>query len=228
MAKMTVEDSSLTAVADAIRTKGGTNDALVFPEGFVSAVGNIQTGGSNEVLAKVVDRSITELTADMLEGCTQIGSNCFRDCRKLTTVSLPEGVTSISTYAFFQCTALTHIEFPNSLTLLGPACILGCTSLEQVTLPSNLQTIDNNAFQECSLLDNVVIPSSVTTIRNSVFIKCTSLKTLTAQRPTPPTLGTGNFTNTALSKIIVPVGSLSKYQSATNWSAYADIMEEAT
>ena len=35
----------LTAVADAIRAKGGTSEQLVFPEGFVSAIDNIQTGG---------------------------------------------------------------------------------------------------------------------------------------------------------------------------------------
>ena len=41
----TVQDSSLTAVADAIREKGGTSASLAFPAGFVSAVEAIETGG---------------------------------------------------------------------------------------------------------------------------------------------------------------------------------------
>lgn len=41
----TVQDSSLTAVADAIRAKGGTSAQLAFPAGFVSAVEAIPTGG---------------------------------------------------------------------------------------------------------------------------------------------------------------------------------------
>lgn len=45
MSKLTVEDTSLVSVANAIRTKGGTTDALVFPDGFVDAIGNIQSGG---------------------------------------------------------------------------------------------------------------------------------------------------------------------------------------
>lgn len=45
MSKLTVEDTSLVAVADAIRTKGGTTDTLIFPDGFVDAIGNIQSGG---------------------------------------------------------------------------------------------------------------------------------------------------------------------------------------
>ena len=47
MAKRFVEDSSLTTVANAIRSKSGTSAALKFPNGFVSAVNAIQTGGSS-------------------------------------------------------------------------------------------------------------------------------------------------------------------------------------
>lgn len=48
-----VNQADLTAVADAIRTKGGTSDALAFPAGFVSAVAAITagTGGSSSGLA---------------------------------------------------------------------------------------------------------------------------------------------------------------------------------
>ena len=45
MAYRKVNDNSLVSVADPIRSKGGTSDALVFPDGFVSAISAIQTGG---------------------------------------------------------------------------------------------------------------------------------------------------------------------------------------
>ena len=45
MSNYVVSDTSLTSVADAIRTKGGTSAALDFPSGFVDAIGAIQTGG---------------------------------------------------------------------------------------------------------------------------------------------------------------------------------------
>ena len=38
-------DSDLTSVADAIRSKGGTSEALAFPAGFVSAIEAIEAGG---------------------------------------------------------------------------------------------------------------------------------------------------------------------------------------
>lgn len=43
-----VNSADLTAVADAIRNKGGTSEALAFPDGFVDAVGAIQAGGGGE------------------------------------------------------------------------------------------------------------------------------------------------------------------------------------
>lgn len=43
MATQTVKDTSLRAVAAAIREKGGTNEPLIFPEGFVQAVEQLKT-----------------------------------------------------------------------------------------------------------------------------------------------------------------------------------------
>ena len=45
MAEYLTNDTDLKKVADAIRTKGGTADPLVYPDGFAEAIGNIQTGG---------------------------------------------------------------------------------------------------------------------------------------------------------------------------------------
>ena len=45
MAEYLTNTTDLTKVASAIRAKGGTSDPLVYPDGFVTAIGNIQTGG---------------------------------------------------------------------------------------------------------------------------------------------------------------------------------------
>lgn len=49
MANYLTTDTDLTAVADAIRTKGGTSASLAFPAGFVSAIGNIPSGGGSSI-----------------------------------------------------------------------------------------------------------------------------------------------------------------------------------
>lgn len=48
----------LTAVANAIRSKGGTTDPLVYPDGFVTAINNIQAGSGS------IDIKANELTPD--------------------------------------------------------------------------------------------------------------------------------------------------------------------
>lgn len=45
MANYLTTDTELTSIANAIRTKGGTNAQLTFPTGFVTAINNISTGG---------------------------------------------------------------------------------------------------------------------------------------------------------------------------------------
>ena len=47
MAKLFTNDASLTAIANAIREKSGTEDPLVYPDGFISAIENIQTDVEN-------------------------------------------------------------------------------------------------------------------------------------------------------------------------------------
>lgn len=49
MAELLTNTTDLTKVASAIREKGGTSDSLVYPDGFVTAIGNIQTGGLKTV-----------------------------------------------------------------------------------------------------------------------------------------------------------------------------------
>jgi len=52
-------DTDLTAVANAIRTKGGTSAQLVFPSGFVDAIDAIETGGGGSVPLLIDSAEIT-------------------------------------------------------------------------------------------------------------------------------------------------------------------------
>lgn len=54
-----VDGSDITSVANAIRTKGGTSSGLSFPDGFVSAIGNIPTGGGATLIAKSISENGT-------------------------------------------------------------------------------------------------------------------------------------------------------------------------
>ena len=62
MAEYLAKSEDLTAVADAIRTKGGTDAQLAFPAGFVSAVQAIDTSAGNGV-----DVVMTSTVTNVLE-----------------------------------------------------------------------------------------------------------------------------------------------------------------
>ena len=52
MSDYLVTDTELTSIANAIRTKGGTQAQLSFPAEFVSAINAIPTGGGGGPVAK--------------------------------------------------------------------------------------------------------------------------------------------------------------------------------
>lgn len=58
MADYLVTDTELTAVADAIREKGDTSAVLEWPNGYVSAVEDIETGGGVETAQIYADLSM--------------------------------------------------------------------------------------------------------------------------------------------------------------------------
>ena len=88
--------------------------------------------------------------------------------------------------------------------------------------------IGNYCFYSNRWIANITFPASITKIGSYAFNSCSALTTIKMLSTTPPSIQSNTFSTTYLTKIIVPQGSLSKYQSATNWSVLAGIMEEAT
>lgn len=202
--KMSVEDTSLVKVADAIRARGETTEPLVFPDGFVTAVENI-VSDVPDVSKELIEGSVINLTATYLKGCSLIRSDCFSNQGKIESVIMPEGIEYVGDRCFYNCGKLTSVIFPESITI-----------------------ISYNSFALCKLT-SVVIPKNVTYLGNQAFYYNLNLHTVEMKPTTPPTYSGNVFKDCpALTKIIVPAGTLSAYQSATNWSAHADIMEEAS
>ena len=203
----------------------------------------------------LVDGSITEVTAEMLEGATKIrdyafyyydaltsitipssvttiGNSAFAYCKSLISVTIPNGVTSIKPNTFLSCRSLTSVTIPNSVTSIGNDSFNGCSSLTSVAIPDGVTNIAYSTFSSCSSLTSVTIPNSVTYISNNSFAQCSTNTelggTYTILATTPPTIQSDTFRNAKINQIIVPKGTLAVYKSATNWSALADKMVEAT
>ena len=85
-------------------TENGTYTADSGYTGLGTVVVDVATsgGGGNELFKALVVRSITEVTAEDLDGATSIGKYAFYYCESLTSITIPNSFTSIGDRAFYN------------------------------------------------------------------------------------------------------------------------------
>ena len=100
---------------------------------------------------------------------TKIGTGAFIGCLSLASATIPNSVTSIENNAFYHCPNLTSFTIPNSVTNIGDNAFTGCTSLTSITIPNSVTRIGFHAFRNCTGLTSISIPNSVTSIGYGAF-----------------------------------------------------------
>lgn len=131
-------DIELTSVADAIRAKGGTSGALVYPDGFVSAINAITTGSGQDEFAEAALISDVGTTFPAMYKntvATKVKNICFNGYTKLVTVEFPS-VTSVGVQAFQNCTSLKKADF-SVLTNISIWAFNVCRALEALIIRTN-------------------------------------------------------------------------------------------
>ncbi|MCQ2345573.1 MAG: leucine-rich repeat protein [Paludibacteraceae bacterium] len=103
---------------------------------------------------------------------TSVGTDAFKGCTNLTSITLPNSITTIGVCAFAGCSSLTSIAIPDSVTLIGLMAFNGCSSLSEVIIPNSVTMIGTKAFLGCSSLKSIDLPNSVTEIGEWAFYGC--------------------------------------------------------
>ena len=110
---------------------------------------------------------------------TQIASNAFNGCVRITKVNIPSSITQIGNGAFYNCDSLEEVVFEGDTCNFGTDVFYNCRLLKTINLPVNTKQITSRMFYDCSALENFDIPSLVTKIGSEAFGKCTAFKSVT-------------------------------------------------
>ena len=229
-----VNSADLTAVADAIRTKGGTSNAMIFPDGFVDAIEAIESGGSASGLTDLELLIQDKLEVFSSNITTMPGEYESALKKNLKKVSMPLVVGYITQRAF-QNSGITEVEMPGT-TIIGFDAFFGCTSLTEVTFPLCTE-VGSSAFNWCGKIEKADFGSSdITKVKNlgaSAFQNTPALKALILRYSVAIPLlnsnifGTNSGITTGIGHVYVPSALIPEYQAAANWStlyaSYPDI-----
>ena len=155
---------------------------------------------------------------------TAIGYGAFRNCEKLTSITLPNTIKKIKSYAFEACSGLKSINIPNSVEQIDSWSFNG-TSITTVRLPNSIKDIDF-AFNGCKSLTTVILPNTTFTLSDSSFGNCDKLTTFysLADDPSKITLRFYSFDYEGKT-LYVKKGLKSKYQAAPEWKNFPNIVE---
>lgn len=168
------------------------------------------------------------LTSIKIGKGVQTLKSTFSSCKALESAEIPDNVTSAASL-FYMCSSLKSVTIGKGLTTLSNSIFYNCGFTDFV-IPDHVVKLDRSAFSDCNQMLNMTIPSSVTNIEAYALNMGLSKNqvTFTFLGTTPPTITTSTFKTNYINKIIVPKGSLDAYKTATNWSNFADYIEEAT
>ncbi len=120
------------------------------------------------------DGAVTYPVRDMAPGL-------FRNCTKVTSVTLPDGIRRVACQAFYfdSGSTLTNVTVGAGCLDIGEEAFCRCHGLVQVNIPNTVTNIAKGAFMMCWALPRVDIPGSVKTIGDSAFSACSALEAVT-------------------------------------------------
>ena len=130
-------DADLAVVADAIREKGGTSDALAFPNGMADAVRAIEGGGEEVFVVENTGVIYTAHIKHITNGvsCDHKGFATFRNATEMVSfeTDLVGNGYCFANSVFHGCTKLENVIFSRIKDIVTPIDkYYGCTSLKCV------------------------------------------------------------------------------------------------
>ena len=179
MSKYLVDSTEMTAIADAIRLKDGTQTTMTVDQ-MPTRIQNIPSGGGTDYMEQRVQGTLSSYVIP--NTCTKITYGAFA-YQPITSITIPSSVTRIEYNAFYYA-SLTSITIPDSVTYLG-GYAFDSNDLASVTF-------SNTTVIEWSGTYNFARNTSLTTLNNF------SIERIKADYSGLRTIPLGCFLETAL------------------------------
>ena len=245
MSLVTIDDSYLTAIGNAIRAKNGTTTTYK-PSEMAAAISAIETGGSGLLLSAYWNDTITGAISD--DTITKIPNYAFDrssvvggDKHEITSVSFPN-VLTVGSAAFDYNSTIQTIYLPNATSVNYNVCYQ-CRALESFIAPKAtfktlkrtdaggdpttqmpIEAYQAESFLGCVSLKKVDLYDVDYTFYPRFFDRCNALETLIL-RKTSGLVGTGYYSYPTLGPnncyIYVPASLLAEYQASEHWEGKA-------
>ncbi len=209
---------------------GNTNKNRLYP-----TLKNIELGTRLLNIGSYCCDISTQYFSNQLETITvpanmNLGVNSFYGCGRLKFLVIPSGETNLPNFCFTQC-IYTKVSLPKSVDIIGTSAVAYNHEYLVIILPPSITTIGNTAFRDWWQLVKITVPNTISSIGNNCFQNCYGLKEFHIEATTPPSLGATAFSGYPSDfRIYVPRSEnqtvLNEYKSATNWNAFASIIEE--
>lgn len=145
--------------------------------GLISQIKTVLEQKASEEIPKskwvsLLERTITEVTAEDLKGVTALKGSTFGDCANLVSVTIPPNVTSFSNNTFYNCKNLSWVNYLGTLEQWCNITFGGSS------MSNGLQYADGLRLNG-ELLTSLVFPSSLTEVKAATFSCCKSLTSIT-------------------------------------------------
>ena len=108
----------------------------------------------------LLEKTITNVTADMIGNITSIGKFAFYKCTYLKNIELPEGITTIDQTAFQYCSSLEHITLPSTITSIGTGVFSNSENLKSMTILATTPPTLGLYSSISTATETIYVPSS--------------------------------------------------------------------
>ncbi len=120
-----------------------------------------KNGKTVATLSKVIKLDGSNVVIPKYDTCgnpvIRIGERAFKNCKEMTSVSIPNSVVYIDALAFEGCDGLTSVAIPDSVIHIGHNAFYTCANLADIFIPQRVISIGVNPFSNCIKLRSITV-----------------------------------------------------------------------